>query len=270
MPLTAPRKALALSARTETRDYVDIVELRRAYPLAAICRAACGKGPGFTPLSLLKMMRRFARIDPAKLEEIQAWKLDSIALKMAWIELSDEAEVEMVRLADERPELPIGVAFVDGQFHEPGSSEARLRPTSILLSRTACSAPIRLSPRLAHDGLEGSLEERSQWGQILCLLWSPALTADEGVERIPIGPTEPFERLLGIRGGVAAGGQHHTPVGGRKRRLAAWAASVVWTVHYRANDNLHQRDFGSSSVRVAAARLVFPLRSGREAGQRRN
>lgn len=49
----ATNKALTLSARTETRDYVDIVELHRSYPLAAICWAACGKDPGFTPLSLL-------------------------------------------------------------------------------------------------------------------------------------------------------------------------------------------------------------------------
>jgi hypothetical protein len=60
----ATNKALTLAARTETRDYVDIVEVTRTYPLAAICWAACGKDPGFTPLSLLKMMRRFARIDP--------------------------------------------------------------------------------------------------------------------------------------------------------------------------------------------------------------
>lgn len=109
----ATNKALALSARTETRDYVDIVELHRTYPLAAICWAACGKDPGFTPLSLLKMMRRFARIDPAKLEKIQARALDPIALKTAWIEMSDAAEATMTRVADEQPELPIGVAFVD-------------------------------------------------------------------------------------------------------------------------------------------------------------
>jgi hypothetical protein len=91
----ATNKALALSARTETRDYVDIVELHRTFPLPAICWAACGKDPGFTPLSLLKMMRRFAKIDPAKLEEIQARMLDPIKLKMAWIEMSDAAEAEM-------------------------------------------------------------------------------------------------------------------------------------------------------------------------------
>jgi len=109
----ATNKALALSSRTETRDYVDIVELQRIFPLPAICWAACGKDPGFTPLSLLKMMRRFAKVDPAKLEEIQARALDPIKLKMAWVEMSDAAEAEMIRVADEQPDLPIGVAFVD-------------------------------------------------------------------------------------------------------------------------------------------------------------
>ena len=54
----ATNKALTLAARTETRDYVDIIEFHKTFPLATICWAACGKDPGFTPLSLLKMMRR--------------------------------------------------------------------------------------------------------------------------------------------------------------------------------------------------------------------
>ncbi|MBM3836598.1 MAG: hypothetical protein FJ398_01340 [Verrucomicrobia bacterium] len=109
----ATNKALALSARTETRDYVDIVELHKTFPLSAICWAACGKDPGFTPLSLLKMMLRFARVNPMELDKIKARAIDPVALKMAWIEISDEAEAKMTRLADERPEMPIGVAFVD-------------------------------------------------------------------------------------------------------------------------------------------------------------
>ncbi len=130
----ASNKALALSARAETRDYVDIVELHKRFPLAAICWAACGKDPGFTPLSLLKMMKRFARIDPAKLEEIQAGALDPIALKIAWTEMSAEAEAKMIRLADERPDLPIGVAFVDSAGR-PGwlgdNPELRLHAPSV-------------------------------------------------------------------------------------------------------------------------------------------
>ena len=111
----ATNKALALSARMETRDYVDMVELTRHFPLESIVWAACGKDPGFNPLSLLKMMIRFARIDPAKLEEIQARKIDPIALKEEWIEVSDRAREEMTLLADENPDMPIGVAFVNAQ-----------------------------------------------------------------------------------------------------------------------------------------------------------
>jgi len=125
----ATNKALTLSARTETRDYVDIVEIHKTFPLAAICWAACGKDPGFTPLSLLKMMRRFARIDPATLQEIQARAIDPKVLKTIWIEISDEAEAKMTRFADEKPDVPIGVAFVDASG-KPGwmGDNPNLRP----------------------------------------------------------------------------------------------------------------------------------------------
>lgn len=124
----ATNKALALSARTETRDYVDVVELHQTFPLPAICWAACGKDPGFSPLSLLKMMRRFAKINPTELDKIKARALDPMKLKMAWIEMSDAAEAEMIRVADEQPDLPIGVAFVDAAG-KPGwiGSDAKLR-----------------------------------------------------------------------------------------------------------------------------------------------
>lgn len=125
----AVNKAHALSARTETRDYVDILELARIYPLAAICWAAPGKDPGFSPLSLLKMMRRFAKIDPVELDKIKARHLDPIAMKNTWIAMSDGAEAAMVRQADEVPDTPIGVAFVD-EKGEPGwiGSNPNLKP----------------------------------------------------------------------------------------------------------------------------------------------
>ncbi len=53
--------------------------------------------------------------DPAKLEEIQAHALDPIGLKTAWIQMSDEAEMKMIDVADEQPDMPIGVAFVDSR-----------------------------------------------------------------------------------------------------------------------------------------------------------
>jgi hypothetical protein len=59
------------------------------------------------------MMRRFAKIDPQELDKIQARKLDPIELKMQWIEMSDEADAAIERIADRQPDLPIGCAFVD-------------------------------------------------------------------------------------------------------------------------------------------------------------
>jgi len=112
----ATNKALALSARSETRDYIDILELGKRYPLAAICWAACGKDPGFSPLHLLKMMQRFARIRPETLDKIKARNLDPIQMKMEWIEMSDQAEAAMERVSNERPDLPIGCAFLDADF----------------------------------------------------------------------------------------------------------------------------------------------------------
>ncbi len=109
----ATNKALTLAARTETRDYIDILELHQQFPLAAICWAACGKDPGYSPLSLLTMMRRFARVDPIELHKIQARTLDPVALKETWLHISDEAEHQMTTLADQQPDVPIGVAFVD-------------------------------------------------------------------------------------------------------------------------------------------------------------
>ncbi len=112
----ATNKALALSARSETRDYIDILELGKTFSLAAICWTACGKDEGFAPLFLLKMMQRFAKIQPGTLEEIKARDLDPIQMKMDWIEMSDEAGAAMERVGNEQPDLPIGCAFVDRDF----------------------------------------------------------------------------------------------------------------------------------------------------------
>lgn len=115
----AVNKALALSGRTETCDYVDILELGRKYSLEAIVWAACGKDEGFSPLFLLKMMRRFAKTERGELDKIRARDLNPVEMKMEWIKMCDRAEEEMTRLAGTRPDMPIGVAFVD-EAGEPG------------------------------------------------------------------------------------------------------------------------------------------------------
>ena len=80
---------------------------------------ACGKDAGFNPLSLFQMVMRFARIDPVDLDKIKARHLDPVVLKQEWIVASDQAREELTALADERPDTPIGVAFVDAKG-EPG------------------------------------------------------------------------------------------------------------------------------------------------------
>jgi hypothetical protein len=102
-----------------TRDYIDILELSRIYPLESIVWAACGKDEGFSPLFLLTMMRRFAKIEPGTVDKIKARNLDPIEMKKEWIEISCNAEAEITRVADNMTDLPIGVAFVN-EKGEPG------------------------------------------------------------------------------------------------------------------------------------------------------
>ena len=111
----ATNKALALSGRSVTRDYIDIVTLDSIYPLEAVCWAACGKDPGFTPPELLAWMRRFARISPEEVHEIKATEIDPIDLKRQWLEISARADNALQELANREPDLPVGVAFLDDQ-----------------------------------------------------------------------------------------------------------------------------------------------------------
>jgi len=115
----AINKAFALVSRRETRDYIDILELCRIYPLEAILWAACGKDPGYSPISLHALVVRFARIDPVQMGKIQARNLDPIAMKTEWTDFHERAREELTLLADEQPDIPIGVAFVD-EKGEPG------------------------------------------------------------------------------------------------------------------------------------------------------
>jgi hypothetical protein len=109
----ATNKALAMGARSETRDLVDIVSLDVVYPLEAIVWAACGKDAGFQPSLLLGLMRRFAKVNPDQLSRLAAQAIDPVILKTQWTEMAVRADQEIERLADEQPDLEIGVAFVD-------------------------------------------------------------------------------------------------------------------------------------------------------------
>lgn len=65
----ATNKVLALVGRLEVRDWVDTIECNeRLQPLGYLAWAACGKDPGFSPLSLVEHGARTARYSAAEVQ----------------------------------------------------------------------------------------------------------------------------------------------------------------------------------------------------------
>ena len=88
-------KALAMAARAETRDLVDLVSHTSGlHPLHTVVWAACAKDAGFTPLSLLEWMRRNARIDATVLKAMGV-SVAATELKTKWLELAELTEVRI-------------------------------------------------------------------------------------------------------------------------------------------------------------------------------
>lgn len=94
----AVNKVLALAGRDEPRDFADILYVhQRVLPLGAAVWAATGKDPGFTPLSLLELLKRRGRYRPEDFERLHlAVPFDLLAAKQAWLGALAEAE-EFIR-----------------------------------------------------------------------------------------------------------------------------------------------------------------------------
>lgn len=90
----AVNKVLALAGRDEPRDVVDVLHLhRQVLPLGALCWAACGKDPGFTPLSILELLRRRGHVraeDLARLDLVEPVNLQ--VMKRSWLEALETVE----------------------------------------------------------------------------------------------------------------------------------------------------------------------------------
>lgn len=84
----AINKVLALAGRDEPRDFVDILFINaRVLPLGGVCWAAAGKDPGFTPLSLLELLKRRGRYRPEEFARLDLAKpFDLIAAKTEWLD----------------------------------------------------------------------------------------------------------------------------------------------------------------------------------------
>ena len=90
----AINKVLALVGRDEARDFLDVLDVHQTtLPLGALCWAAAGKDPGFTPLSLLDLLRRRGRHRPEDFERLHlAEPVDLVELKTIWLAALDDAE----------------------------------------------------------------------------------------------------------------------------------------------------------------------------------
>lgn len=105
----AVNKVLALAGRDESRDVLDTLHLHQhVLVLGALCWAACGKDPGFTPLSLLELLRRRGRIRPEEVARLDlAEPIDLRVLKQQWLEALDSVEPFVVS----RPAEEIGCLY---------------------------------------------------------------------------------------------------------------------------------------------------------------
>lgn len=91
----ATNKVLALAGRDEPRDLLDTMYLHEhILSLGALAWATVGKDPGYSPLSLLGMLGRRGRLQPADLQRLDlASPIDIPTFKESWLAALHEAEV---------------------------------------------------------------------------------------------------------------------------------------------------------------------------------
>lgn len=105
----AINKTLALAGRDEARDFVDIMYVNdKVLPLAGLVWAAVGKDPGFSPLSLLELLKRRGRPRPEEVARLDlAAPFDLTGARALWLAALADASA-FVRL---RPFTEIGCLY---------------------------------------------------------------------------------------------------------------------------------------------------------------
>ncbi|CAN5766196.1 hypothetical protein BH11GEM1_BH11GEM1_09920 [soil metagenome] len=105
----AINKTLALAGRDEARDFVDIMYVNETVlPLAGLVWAAVGKDPGFSPLSLLELLKRRGRPRPEEVARLDlAAPFDLTSARTLWFAALADADA-FVR---SRPSTEIGCLY---------------------------------------------------------------------------------------------------------------------------------------------------------------
>lgn len=119
----ATNKVLALAGRNEPRDLVDTLYLLdNVLTLGPLVWAAVDKDPGFSPSSLLEMLRRRGSHRPEEFDRLDLVKpFDPIETKERWLGDLDGA----ASFIESRPPSEVGCLYYSersGRFVEPSSS----------------------------------------------------------------------------------------------------------------------------------------------------
>jgi hypothetical protein len=120
----AVNKVLALSGRDEPRDFLDILYIdQEILSMGALVWAAVGKDPGFTPVSLLELLKRRGRYRHEDFSRLHlAVDLNLLELKDRWLAALDRAE----RFVNRRPPSEAGCLYYSRRrrsFVEPEVDE---------------------------------------------------------------------------------------------------------------------------------------------------
>jgi len=136
----AVNKVLTLAGRDEPRDVLDTLHIHHnVLVLGALCWAACGKDPGFTPLSLLELLRRRGRIRQEDLERLDlAEPIDLKETKSSWIEALESVEP----FVDSLPPEEIGCLYYSA------SREAFVDPRMVNDAKPHFGRPGGVLPRI--------------------------------------------------------------------------------------------------------------------------
>ncbi|MBW2734470.1 MAG: hypothetical protein JRH20_18955 [Deltaproteobacteria bacterium] len=151
----ATNKVLALAGRNEARDLLDVLDIHgEMLPLGALCWAAVGKDPGFTPLSLLELLKRrgkFRASDFAKLQTVES--VDVVALKGVWLEALEDAESFMEHM----PPDDVGCLYYS--------------PRSKLFVEPTLRDGVFVDELVCHFGAPGGVLPQLYNGDVLATTW---------------------------------------------------------------------------------------------------
>ena len=117
----ATNKLLALSARSEARDFVDAIHLDATYvSLGALAWAASDKDQGLNPRLILDLADRFAHYRQADIDALHlATPLSLPELKQQWSAALDRGR----SLVEILPAEEIGCAYLDPSSREPATPD---------------------------------------------------------------------------------------------------------------------------------------------------